>query len=516
MARDNFKKGDITKLSQRVALRCSNPDCRVPTAAPGESELGVNSIGVAAHIHAASPGGPRYDPSMTSSERGSISNAIWLCSNCSIIIDRDKARYTAKLLKEWKANAEATAIKEQGMRLPSDEDAIQQTTMALTGLPKKILAKAIPNIHTATAKAIENSDPRFEVITRYKDGQTVFEYRAKEDVTFNFEVKGEEGVESLRKMFEEGQDAKLPAKCFNVKGIDFPGGSPDRLGHVEIRKDGIEAIHRIWLINPKENVTEQFNDVHGKVFFGTKAMRFEGNACSGLFKFSYSRPLAQLDESSSFNISINFALWEGKEVSKLPYFNKIKNFFDNVFYGAELHTSLEINGDTAFEANTERMSEVSEFRDIDRVLVFIDKARIISEKLKHKIHYKQNCFYSEKEVLEICNVANILSGKLVNHEEILKANSKISLILDFDGSEAIDKLKIGSSTDLRIEEEGGVLEIFGEKISLPNKITYINAVYLKPLEDLMTAKKGSEISFECLPDKGHKIEYQFKLNSEKL
>lgn len=70
MARDNFKQRDITKLSQRVALRCSNPDCRVPTAAPGETELGVNSIGVAAHIHAASPGGPRYDPSMTSLERG--------------------------------------------------------------------------------------------------------------------------------------------------------------------------------------------------------------------------------------------------------------------------------------------------------------------------------------------------------------------------------------------------------------------------------------------------------------
>ena len=91
---------------------------------------GVNSIGVAAHIHAASPGGPRYDPSMTSSERGSISNAIWLCSNCSIIIDRDEACYTAKLLKEWKVKAETTAIREQGTKLPSDEDAWPQKLSA--------------------------------------------------------------------------------------------------------------------------------------------------------------------------------------------------------------------------------------------------------------------------------------------------------------------------------------------------------------------------------------------------
>lgn len=516
MARDNFKKGDITKLSQRVALRCSNPDCRVPTAAPGETESGVNSIGVAAHIHAASPGGPRYDPSMTSLERGSISNAIWLCSNCSITIDRDEARYTAKLLKDWKTKAESTAIKEQGTKLPSQEDALNLTTMALTGHPQKLLTKAISNVHTATARAMEQSDPRFKVTTHYRDGQTFFEYHAKEDITVNFEIKDKEAIEVLRKLFEEGQNAKLPAKYFDVKGFDFPGGSPDRPGHVEIKKDGIEAIHRIWLINPKTEITEQFNDVHGKAYFGTKAMRFEGDACSGLFAFSYTRPILNIDESSNFNISINFALWEGKDVRKLPYFNKIKNFFDSVFYGAELHTSLEIDGDVAFKANTERMSKVSEFGKIDSILVLIDKIRVISDKLNHAIFYKQNYFYSEKEVLEICNVANMLSGKAVNNEETLKVNSKISLILDFDGSEAIDKLKIGASTDLRIEEEGEVLEIFGEKISLPTKVTYINSVYLKPLENLMSAKKGSEISFECLPAKGHKIEYEYKLNSGKM
>ncbi|WP_457945023.1 hypothetical protein ACSTAY_09170 [Vreelandella alkaliphila] len=512
MARDNFKKGDITKLSQRVALRCSNPDCRVPTAAPGETELGVNSIGVAAHIHAASPGGPRYDPSMTSFERGSISNAIWLCSNCSIIIDRDEARYTAKLLKEWKVKAEKTAIREQGTKLPSQEDAINLTTMALTGHPQKLLTKAISNVHTATARAIESSDPRFEVITHFKDGQTVYEYHAKEDVTFNFEVKGEEGVEILRKMFEEGHDAKLPAKYFDTKGFNFPGGSPDKPEYVEIRKDGIEAIHRIWLIDPESKVTEQFNDVHGKAYFGTKAMRFEGAACSGLFAFSYTRPVLNTGENSSFNISINFALWEGKDVRKLPYFNKMKSFFDSIFHGAELHTSLEIDGDTAFKANTEKMSKEPEFSNVDSILVFIDKVRLISEKLNHKILYKQNCFHPEEEVLEIYDAASILSGVLVSHEESLKSNSKISLILDCEGPEAIDKMKIGSSTDLRIEEEGRVLNIFDEEVSLPNKITYIKSVYLNSLDDLKKAKKGSEVSFECLPAKGHKIEYEYKLN----
>lgn len=53
LARDNFSKAIIETLKARVAHRCSNPDCRVPTSAPSSNDK-VNSIGIAAHICAAS------------------------------------------------------------------------------------------------------------------------------------------------------------------------------------------------------------------------------------------------------------------------------------------------------------------------------------------------------------------------------------------------------------------------------------------------------------------------------
>ena len=109
MARDNFTKGDIERLRLRVAHRCSNPDCRVPTVAPGSLSDAVTSIGVAAHVHAASPGGPRYVLEMSRQTRSSIDNAIWLCSGCSIKIDRDVVEYSAETLREWKASAEDQA-----------------------------------------------------------------------------------------------------------------------------------------------------------------------------------------------------------------------------------------------------------------------------------------------------------------------------------------------------------------------------------------------------------------------
>ena len=120
--RDEFLPTIKKKLSERVALRCSNPNCRVPTAAPSdESFEGVNNIGIAAHICAASSGqgARRYDVTMTSEQRKSIENGIWLCANCSILIDKDEITYSVALLKQWKTQAEATAKAEHGQKLPS-------------------------------------------------------------------------------------------------------------------------------------------------------------------------------------------------------------------------------------------------------------------------------------------------------------------------------------------------------------------------------------------------------------
>lgn len=143
MARDNFKPPVIDKLKARVAMRCSNPSCRVPTSAATTNVEKVNSIGVAAHICAASKGGPRFNEGMTPKERISITNAIWLCSNCSIEIDRDVEKYTVPELNEWKKTAEATAKDELGKKLPSKTDALDTLSTALTGYPKSFISTAI-------------------------------------------------------------------------------------------------------------------------------------------------------------------------------------------------------------------------------------------------------------------------------------------------------------------------------------------------------------------------------------
>jgi hypothetical protein len=108
--RDDFTQDTIRKLGERVSLHCTKPDCRAPTKGPHTDGEKAVSVGKACHIHAASPGGPRYDASQSEEERRSIDNGIWLCSNCGTLIDTDAARFPALMLREWKMRAELEAL----------------------------------------------------------------------------------------------------------------------------------------------------------------------------------------------------------------------------------------------------------------------------------------------------------------------------------------------------------------------------------------------------------------------
>ena len=70
------------------------------------------TIGVAAHICAASPGGPRYDASQDQKARRGRDNGIWLCQTCAKLIDSDPRKFTVELLTKWKKSAQERAFRE--------------------------------------------------------------------------------------------------------------------------------------------------------------------------------------------------------------------------------------------------------------------------------------------------------------------------------------------------------------------------------------------------------------------
>ena len=130
-SRDDFPEGTKRALAQRVGYLCSNPSCRAHTTGPQANAAKSISVGVAAHITAAAPGGPRFNPQLDDAQRKNATNGIWLCQNCAKLIDSDPAIYTSAHLLGWKAEGELEAKSRIGKtngktKSRSDRDVISQ------------------------------------------------------------------------------------------------------------------------------------------------------------------------------------------------------------------------------------------------------------------------------------------------------------------------------------------------------------------------------------------------------
>ncbi|WP_303917881.1 hypothetical protein [Draconibacterium sediminis] len=151
--RDDFSNKTKDTLAKRVAWRCSFPGCGRLTIGPGHKDSSdfVN-LGEAAHINAASFNGPRFDETMTSEQRKSIDNGIWMCRHHARMIDSDYFNYSSATLRQWKKLAE-----EETYRLLKElerDDIKKPTTLIAIG--QEIVFEGI-------WKAVNNGNWIFEV-----------------------------------------------------------------------------------------------------------------------------------------------------------------------------------------------------------------------------------------------------------------------------------------------------------------------------------------------------------------
>jgi len=116
--REEFPGSVKIVVADRTGNVCSNPDCRAHTSGPQADPARALNLGVVAHITAASPGGPRYDPALTSEQRSSAENAIWLCQNCAKLVDNDPTQFTVDLMRDWKRRVEEEALCHIGKTSP--------------------------------------------------------------------------------------------------------------------------------------------------------------------------------------------------------------------------------------------------------------------------------------------------------------------------------------------------------------------------------------------------------------
>lgn len=177
-------------------MKCSCPACRVPTSGP-DGDSGVTNIGVAAHILAASPGGARYDETLTPEMRSGIANGIWLCQMHAKLIDDDEMTYTPAVLRDWKDTAEhMAALEARGfeVRRAARFPELQKKAPTLLGEMRQDLTKQplVREFILLSKKVMYNAGPTPFFAYYYEDHQylaslmTIMEHAgAIYDVAFN-------------------------------------------------------------------------------------------------------------------------------------------------------------------------------------------------------------------------------------------------------------------------------------------------------------------------------------------
>lgn len=499
-------------MRQRAGEVCSNPDCLVPTAAPCGSDK-VTSIGVAAHIHAAAPGGKRYLAGMTREERIHIDNGLWLCSNCSIMIDRDVELFPAERLFEWKVAAGNRATEALGKRPERSEDTISKLIEALDNRqPKLNLAQAIAKAHRDQEEFLERLDHRFAVTSHLIDGKPCIEIKAKETVNVRLQVSTTPNkgyAEGFRNLFDHG-------KKFEIDLLDASVHGSDLLSHLftEDAKVGGKMVFspstrtasaRIELVDPKTNLVDHVTVVTGEITAGKKSMQFEGKAFEGLFTVGFNKNLVEDGSPQTITMHIDLGQWEKRPLASLPYLSKVAKLYQRLADGWELSLIMEHKGDVIFSGTGDFKACADDIQVLNAFMIYTTRARSVSMLLQKPITFTKDITFDSQELTNLEDIRRILE----NQGQVPRENLTKPMIVDVIYDDSIDQFEIlgaNSPGTLRfIESEHGAVAVFGQVIRLPKRVLLVEGFIPQIKQKKRKWKNGDFIKLTLKPIEGYAV-----------
>lgn len=481
--RDDFNETTKRKLRERVGGRCSNPECRTPTIGASSSEDGVSNIGVAAHITAAAAGGPRHDASLDSQQRSAFRNGIWLCQNHAAEIDRDEPSYSEDVLRQWKNLAERAARMERGTRLPDARDAVDAVTAVLTATSNRMISSAVHNVHTAASSALTAIDERFAVSSSYRDGITTFAVSAKEPVPLKliFDVaKYPEVKDGLHELFAKGKGFEVAASAVRMEGSPlFDAIARDCANG----KFGIQAPHgwakmKIFIQAPGFNERIYFDDIDVVVSGGSALTEIRGTGWGGLMSFALAIPMSIGSHESNFEVDIDLTSWEGVELTALPYFGSLGDFFKHVASGDALFVTVTDQGREILASKPILISEADVVKHAAAVLEYIKNVQAVASLTNTRILFRGNYVISISDFNSCWEAARIAAGTFRVTKENLRRNPQLTITVGTEGERLLDQTSGDLVVQIR-DQETPPISAFGQNISLPLCATTLTPVRIK-------------------------------------
>lgn len=517
--RHEFLESTKRLLRESVANFCSKPGCGVLTVASQIDECSLSNVGVAAHICAAAPGGPRYKPEQTKAERRGFDNGIWLCTTCSTLIDADDGSYSEELLRDWKSQALTYARGNVGKQLLPKEEIESKTlknTLDYVSGKDTIFSADVPSKMVGFIDDHLNQlDSRFSVQTSIINGATLRNITPlSSDADFSLSMSksdGEEFQANMEVMIETGKPVKLSgdrfkftgSKLFEAIGNDVSGSS-----ELVITPASTKVTVGLYAISKSQQIF--LGGFKGKQFNLKQGLKFEALAFNKLIKISCFCDISATKKTKiKCNYVISTSLWDGKSINRIPLFHRLLKAKEVLQSGGGLSIGLEFeNGQSIdpmpmLEGNQERLKLFKDFGDIIHI---IDCYRRILDKFDLPVPVYGDFELSADEYDTLTYVVDLLDG-----EEILLGNDitpfQVDVSLD-EYEKFSERRKAGSLDELNVSKKNFVPEIFGLNLkSIEFERTYF---YM----DLDASIEGEKVKLKFIPNENSKSVSRLSLSGD--
>lgn len=482
--RDDFTPTTIRALKDTAGNICSNPDCLVFTAGSKELHDGPMSIGIAAHITAAAPGGPRYDGNLTKEERRAISNGIWLCQNHARQIDVDPVPFPVELLKKWKAKAEQRSNAMVGQRSITEaelkDEIRKESGLSLERFIRRDLNPVqtpVTDIMRGYEQGLSSLDPRFNVKVTASGEATFHEITAASaDAKFNLvfsnthEIEG--FVESANAFFEEGREFTIHSPNFSFQGSQLFESIHEKLDSGKITLGGNKRTIKtnIYAVDNEEHefLIDSFesNSTHGQ-----KRLVAEGKGLGGFFRVNlrleFDTALNKLD------LTCGLSDWKGKDILKLPYFARLvksTTYLDSGYFIVEYEIDNEIIRYSAKD-NKSIKDFANHYTWLISVMV---KARSIAEKIDKPIIIKE-LDLSEDLQQNLNKYTALMEGSILSTRRPgLICEGEFEFYDDYSYEDLDPQGKFSALK--YTERDGFEFNVFGQTLKAPRVVTDIRPV----------------------------------------
>lgn len=519
--RHDFQKKTIQLLRDRAGDVCSRPECRVHTAGSNTKKGKTVSIGVAAHICAASFGGARYDSDMSESERKSYENGIWLCQSCSRLIDVDETRFPVQLLRQWKIHAEEYSLTRVGQKAITQQERDNDVQRAYG---KGVAAQANSfGLGTGICKVIEGYEQSFSKL----DERFIIsvENASASKVTHRIEPKPEHNPnlhllvrntnstrEKLQRLQEFGELITLNNDSFKFEGsklFENLMNEPHSRGTLTIvgQKTKVDT----YLILRSDVFGDyELANFDSAMTCGSRGFAIQGQGLSGLFTVNAN--ITQ-EHGAQVNIKYSVTAWLGKRLNTLSYFPKMLKARDFLAKYPEARLVIEFYcGDNPLHLDSAKDQYENFINGFIEIITIVDHCRNIAANFPESLIFKE-LVISDKDYKKIKLYNRILSGHAP--EPIEDGNKVCEGDFTENMETSIDYWQVAGNGVLTYEEQVNdkITNVLGNLVIAP-RINIVLHRYSLASFCFLDSKSSGKVSFIITAVKGSTYKWFFDKNDK--